>query len=72
MIIFLGIMGELTTVILSVIISVKGALDGLLELSKNGFKLDQRTLKEMQRIQQEEKKDFFESVRDDYFIYSRC
>lgn len=55
MYIFLGIVGELATIIGSVAINVNGALDSVLEISKNGYKLDKNVLDEIQKKQAEEK-----------------
>ena len=55
MYIFLGIVGELATIIGSVAISVNGAIDSVLEISKNGYKIDKNVLDEIQKKQAEEK-----------------
>lgn len=55
MYIFLGIVGELATIIGSVAISVNGALDSALEILENGYKLDKNVLDEIQKKQAEEK-----------------
>lgn len=44
MIIFLGIIGELATVIGSIAITYKAVLDSVLEISKKGYKLDEKVL----------------------------
>ena len=46
MIIFLGIVGELATVISSVIISIHFIIDSVLEVPNNGYKLDKSLLEE--------------------------
>lgn len=56
MIIFLGIVGELATVIGSVAITLIAGLDSILEISKNGYKIDKSVLDEAQKKQAEEKK----------------
>ena len=56
MIIFLGIVGEITTVIGSVAIAFNAGLDSVLEISKNGYKIDKNVLDELQKKQTEEKK----------------
>ncbi len=56
MIIFLGIVGELATVIGSVAITLNAGLDSILEISKNGYKIDKSVLDEVQKKQAEEKK----------------
>lgn len=56
MIIFLGIVGELATVIGSVAITLNAVLDTVLEISKNGYKIDKSVLDEVQKKQAEEKK----------------
>ncbi len=55
MIIFLGIVGELATVIGSVAITFNAGLDSVLEISKNGYKIDKSVLDEVQKKQAEEK-----------------
>lgn len=55
MYIFLGIVGELATIIGSVAISVNGAFDSVLEISKKGYKIDKNVLDEIQKKQAEEK-----------------
>ena len=57
MYIFLGIVGELATVVGSVAISLNGAVDSVLEISKNGYKIDKSVLDEYQKKQAEEKKE---------------
>lgn len=56
MIIFLGIVGELATVIGSVAITLNAGLDSVLEISKNGYKIDANVLDEVQKKQAKEKK----------------
>ena len=56
MIIFLGIVGELATVIGSVVITLNAGLDSILEISKNGYKIEKSVLDEFQKKQAEEKK----------------
>ncbi len=56
MIIFLGIVGELATVIGSVVITINAVLDSVLEISKNGYKIEKSVLDEIQKEQAEEKK----------------
>ncbi len=55
MIIFLGIVGELATIIGSVVITVNAELDSVLEISKNGYKIEKSVLDEIQKKQAEEK-----------------
>lgn len=55
MYIFLGIIGELATVIGSSYIILNGALDSVLEISKNGYKIDKNTLDEFSKKQKKEK-----------------
>lgn len=57
MYIFLGIVGELATVVGSVAISLNGAVNSVLEISKNGYKIDKSVLDEYQKRQAEEKKE---------------
>ena len=57
MYIFLGIIGELATVIGSSYIILNGALDSVLEISKNGYKIDKNTLDEFSKKQEKEKQD---------------
>ena len=57
MYIFLGIVGELATVVGSVAISLNGAFDSVLEISKNGYKIDKSVLDEYEKRQAEEKKE---------------
>ena len=57
MYIFLGIVGELATVVGSVAISLNGAVDSVLEISKNGYKIDKSVLDEYEKRQAEEKKE---------------
>ncbi len=56
MIIFLGIVGELATVIGSIAISLNAVFDSILEIAKNGYKIDKNMLDENQRNQVEGKK----------------
>ena len=56
MYIFLGIVGELATVVGSVAISLSGVVNSVLEISKNGYKIDKSVLDEYQKRQAEEKK----------------
>lgn len=49
MYIFLGIIGELATVIGSSYIILNGALDSVLEISKNGYKIGKNTLDEFSK-----------------------
>lgn len=51
MYIFLGIIGELATVIGSGYIIINGALDSVLEISKSGYKIDKNTLDEVSKKQ---------------------
>lgn len=55
MYIFLGIVGELATVVGTVAISLNAAMDSVLEISKNGYKIDKSVLDEYQKKQAEEK-----------------
>ena len=54
MYIFLGIIGELATVIGSSYIILNGTLDSILEISKNGYKIDKNTLDEFSKKQKKE------------------
>ena len=56
MIIFLGIVGEIATVIGSLAIIVNAGFDSVLEISKKGYKIDKNVLDEVQKKQAEEKK----------------
>lgn len=56
MIIFLGIVGELATVIGSFAIFINAGLDSVLEISKNGYKIDKSVLDEIQKKQAEKRK----------------
>lgn len=56
MIIFLGIVGELATVVGSVAITLNAGIDSILEISKNGYKIDKSVLDEVQKKQAEKKK----------------
>ena len=58
MIIFLGIVGELATVIGSVVITLNAGLDSILEISKNGYKIEKSVLDEFHKKQAEEKKQY--------------
>ncbi len=57
MYIFLGIVGELATVVGSVAITLNGVLDSVLEISKNGYKIDKSVLDEYEKRQAEQKKE---------------
>ena len=63
MYIFLGIIGELATVIGSSYIILNGALDSILEISKNGYKIDKNTLDEFSKKQEKEKQDKNKGIR---------
>lgn len=56
MIIFLGIVGELATVISSVAITLNAGLNAVLEISKNGYKIDKSVLEKVEKKQVAEKK----------------
>lgn len=56
MIIFLGIIGEIATVIGSIAITINAVSDSVLEIPKNGYKIDKKRLDEVQKKQAEEKK----------------
>ena len=58
MIIFLGIVGELATVIGSVAITLNASLNSVLEISKKGYKIDKNVLDEysQKRIEEEKQK----------------
>ena len=56
MIIFLGIVGELATIIGSVAITLNASFDSILEISKSGYKIEKSVLDEFQKKQTEEKK----------------
>lgn len=57
MYIFLGIIGEIATVVGSVAIRLNGAVDSILEISKNGYKIDKSVLDEYQKRQAKENKE---------------
>ena len=57
MYIFLGIVGELATVVGSIAISLNGVVDSVLEISKNGYKIDKSVLDEYEKRQVKEKKE---------------
>ena len=63
MYIFLGIIGELATVIGSSYIILNGALDSILEISKNGYKIDKNTLDEFSKKQKKEKQSKNNGIR---------
>ena len=56
MIIFLGIVGELATVIGSVAINLNASLNSVLEISKKGYKIDKNVLDEYSRKENERAK----------------
>ena len=56
MIIFLGIVGELATIIGSVVITVNAGFNSILEISKKGYKIDKSVLDEFEKKQAEEEK----------------
>lgn len=56
MIVFLIIVGELATVIGSAVIMGNATLDSILEIPKNGYKVDKEVIEEIQKQQAEEKK----------------
>lgn len=56
MIIFLGIVGELATVIGSVAITLNASLNSVLEISKNGYKIDKNVLDKYSKKRIEEEK----------------
>lgn len=55
MYIFLGIIGELATVVGTFAITLNAAVDSVLEISKNGYKIDKSVLDEVQKKQAKEK-----------------
>lgn len=55
MVIFLGIVGELATVIGSVAIILNAGFDSILEISKNGYKIDKSVLDEFKKQQKKQK-----------------
>ncbi len=55
MVIFLGIVGELATVIGSVAIILNAGFDSILEISKNGYKIDKSVLDEFKNQQKKQK-----------------
>lgn len=57
MYIFLGIVGELATVVGSIVITLNCAVDSVLEISKNGYKIDKSVLDEYEKRKAEEKKE---------------
>lgn len=63
MYIFLGIIGELATVIGSSYIILNGTLDSILEISKNGYKIDKNTLDEFSKKQKKEKQSKNNGIR---------
>ena len=50
---FLGVVGGLATVVGSVIININSAVNSILEISKNGYKIDKRVLDEYQQMKEE-------------------
>ena len=56
MFIFLGILGEVATIVGSIAITINAGLDSILEISKKGYKIDKNILDEVQKKQTEEKK----------------
>lgn len=65
MIILLGIMGEIVTIIGSAAITMNAAINSLLEIPKNGYKIDKNILEEYKkrRAQEEKKKvNFFNRI----------
>lgn len=55
MYIFLGIVGELATVVGTFAITLNAGVDSILEISKNGYKIDKSVLDEYQKKQAEKK-----------------
>ena len=55
MYIFLGIIGELVTVVGAYAIIFNAGIDSILEISKNGYKIDKSVLDEYKKKQSEEK-----------------
>ncbi len=51
----LGFIGKLATVIGTIVIAINSGLDCVLEISKNGYKIDKRVLDEYQSKQAKEK-----------------
>ena len=51
MVIFLGILGEVATIVGSIAITINAGLDSILEISKNGYKIDKNILDEVQKKQ---------------------
>lgn len=56
MYIFLGIVGELATIVGTVAINLNTAMDSVLEISKKGYKIDKSVLDEYQKKQAEKSK----------------
>ncbi len=54
--ILLGIVGEFATVIVSVAITLNAGMDSVLEISKNGYKIEKSVLEEFQKKQEEAKR----------------
>lgn len=57
MIIFLGVVVELATVLGTIAITINGSANSILEIFKNGYKIDKEVLDEYQKKQAEAKKE---------------
>lgn len=57
MYIFLGIAAEIATIAGTIAISANGVIDFILEIAKNGYKIDQKVIDEIKKNQNEEKKN---------------
>ena len=57
MYIFLGIVGEIATVVGSVAINLNGASNSILEIAKKGYKVNKNVLEEYQKKHAEEAKE---------------
>ena len=56
MMIFLGIIGELATVIGTLVITTNAGIDAVLEIPKNGYKIDKDTYENWRKNKQKRKK----------------
>ena len=67
MYIFLATIGELATVVGSIVISVNGGFNSILQISKNGYKIDKKVFYEYQK-RQEEKKEKINEFKKVFFF----
>ncbi len=63
MYIFLGVVGELATILGSIAITLNAGIDSILEISKNGYKINKSALDEVKKRQDEENEKKNSGVR---------